>query len=258
MNVVERSCSPDRGRMPLPQKGLSGWILARRFLTHILGRVRMQENRRRLRVSMVIGVIAALIYSAVAVSALHAKDRDGLFSGASSAISPEAVAPVLPAYGKQKAGTADKAPATAKNPTSVDPIAYASGRDYGYRLDEVLAQNPQLPPELNCSTDVILAVFFKSRQCKTGTLVVVASSDLAGGANLELIDYGPMKWDSKNQMWFLKIQGLEINPGVVMVEGTECSSEAPVLTMPLACDAKIPLDLGDDSSAAEPTSTSLD
>jgi hypothetical protein len=29
MNTVGRACSPDRGRMPLPQNGVSGWTLSR-------------------------------------------------------------------------------------------------------------------------------------------------------------------------------------------------------------------------------------
>jgi hypothetical protein len=28
MNTVGRACSPDRGRMPLPKNGVSGWTLA--------------------------------------------------------------------------------------------------------------------------------------------------------------------------------------------------------------------------------------
>jgi hypothetical protein len=100
-------------------------------------------------------------------------------------------------------------------------------------------EGSMLSPDLNCSTDIILAVFFKARYCKTGTLIVVATSELNSEANLDLFDYGPMKWESENQRWFVKIRDLETNPAIVTVGGTECATQAPVLTAPSGCDAKI-------------------
>jgi hypothetical protein len=97
-----------------------------------------------------------------------------------------------------------------------------------------------------CSTDVAMAVFFKGRTCKNGTLVVAASSRFKRGANLEVPDYGPMKWDSKSQMWFIKIRNIEANPGIVTVEGAECITQAEVVTLPFGCDAKLPYDLANE------------
>ena len=108
--------------------------------------------------------------------------------------------------------------------------------------DYLPAESSTLSPDLNCSTDIILAVFFKARYCKTGTLIVVATSELNREANLDLVDYGPMNWGNGTQMWFIKIRDLESNPVIVTVGGTECATQAPVLTVLTGCDAKLPLD----------------
>jgi hypothetical protein len=112
---------------------------------------------------------------------------------------------------------------------------------------DLLAEESGLSLDEYCSTDVVLAVFFKSRSCKGGTLIVAVTSELNDEANLVLLDYGPMKWDSTNQIWFIRIRDLEINPGLVLVVGAECTRQASILTLPFGCDARLPTGIGDGS-----------
>jgi hypothetical protein len=102
-----------------------------------------------------------------------------------------------------------------------------------------LSSNTNFAKTGQCSTEVILAAFFKSRTCTSGTLVVAASSNLNQAANLEAVGYGPMKWDSKNQVWFIRIRDLEASPGMVTVASTECSAQGAIKAVPFGCDAKI-------------------
>jgi hypothetical protein len=108
-----------------------------------------------------------------------------------------------------------------------------------------LSAGSRVSPDRNCSTDVVLAVFFKGRSCDTGTLIVAASSKFNSRANLEVSDYGPMKWDSESQMWFIKIRNLEAALGVVTVVGAECTAQAEIAAVTFGCDARLPYDAAD-------------
>jgi hypothetical protein len=205
------------------------------------GNVPMPVNTQRLLVCIIIGVMLTLVHSTAGAFAAHMKDLNGASFRTSFSASRAGGAVGLAPYGKPKAEIADME--SGLKHTSLGLGVYAPNKDYGHGPIDVSAEDPQLSLDLDCSTDVILAVFFKSRHCKTGTLVVIATSELAEEANLELIEYGRMKWDSKSQMWFIKIPDVETNPEIVVVGGAECLTDAPVLTMPHGCDAKIPLDL---------------
>jgi hypothetical protein len=108
-----------------------------------------------------------------------------------------------------------------------------------------MSAGSQVSPDRNCSTDVVLAVFFKGRSCDTGTLIVAASSKFNSRANLEVSDYGPMKWDSESQMWFIRIRNLEATLGVVTVVGAECTAQAEIAAVTFGCDARLPYDAAD-------------
>ena len=117
-----------------------------------------------------------------------------------------------------------------------------------YGSTEESAEDLESAKNVNCSTEIILALFFKSRYCESGTLIVTATSELMSEANIKLADYGSMNWDSKNQIWMIRVRNLETNPGTVLVvDGTECAVETQVLTIPYGCDAKLYPDTADGS-----------
>jgi hypothetical protein len=107
--------------------------------------------------------------------------------------------------------------------------------------------SPRYLSEEACSTDIVLAVFFKSRYCRTGTLIVAATSKFMGEANLELLDYGPMTWHRTNQMWLIRVRDLERNPSTATIEGAECTVQVQVVTVPFGCDARMHPDISKDS-----------
>jgi len=125
----------------------------------------------------------------------------------------------------------------------LNPSAPGSREDngYGLREGEGGADDSELSQTGRCSTEVILATFFKSRYCTSGTLVVAASSGLNNTANLEVVGYGPMSWDSKIQVWVIRVQNLETNPGKVTVAGAECTAQGEIMTVPFGCDARVGL-----------------
>ena len=55
---------------------------------------------------------------------------------------------------------------------------------------------------------------------------VEATSDLGESANLELVGYGPMKWDRKKSLWSMSLNRVGGNPGTVTVSGPEGSVSA--------------------------------
>ncbi len=59
---------------------------------------------------------------------------------------------------------------------------------------------------------------YNSRRDK---LDVTATSDLGGDAQLEVINFGPMKWDRKKNRWTLSASNVASNPGIVTVRGVE-------------------------------------
>jgi len=126
----------------------------------------------------------------------------------------------------------------------LDIGAAGSRDDHGDGLDADTAANLRLLQTEPCSTDVVLATYFKSRYCMSGTLVVAASSSLGSAANLELVGHGPMIWDSIARMWVVRVRNLETNPGMVTVEGAGCSAQEEVIAVPYGCDARIGPDLG--------------
>jgi hypothetical protein len=111
--------------------------------------------------------------------------------------------------------------------------------DNGHGERVTIIDDPQPSRTAQCSTEVILATFFKSRYCTSGTLVVAASSSLRDTANLEVVGYGPMKWDNTTRMWVMRIQNLETNPGMVTVAGAECTAQGEIMAVPYGCDARI-------------------
>jgi bacillopeptidase F len=66
---------------------------------------------------------------------------------------------------------------------------------------------------------------YNSRRDK---LDVTATSDLGGDAQLEVVNYGPMKWDRKKNRWTLSASNVASNPGTVTVRGTEGESAVAV------------------------------
>jgi hypothetical protein len=112
--------------------------------------------------------------------------------------------------------------------------------------DAAVAADPQYSEDGSCSTKIVLAVYFKSRYCKNGTVIVAATSNFKSEANLELLGYGPMKWNKKSQMWLIKVVNVEESPGIATLDGTECATSAEVVTVPFGCDARIQADMTDD------------
>lgn len=123
--------------------------------------------------------------------------------------------------------------------SSPDLDASRSQKDKGFTLHETTVGDARLSQTGQCSTAVILATFFKSRYCSSGVLIVAASSDLKQTADLALVGYGLMKWDTTTQMWMIKIQNLEANPGTVTVAGAECAVQGEITAVPFGCDARI-------------------
>jgi len=60
-----------------------------------------------------------------------------------------------------------------------------------------------------------------SYNSKRDMLAVTATSDLGKDADLEVADYGPMKWDRKKDRWTLSARNVASNPGTVTVRGVE-------------------------------------
>jgi hypothetical protein len=118
--------------------------------------------------------------------------------------------------------------------------------DTGSVLSLDATGNTQLSRDADCSTKIVLAIYFKSRYCKTGTLIVAATSNFKTEANLELLGYGPMKWHNKSQTWMIRVRDLEVNPEVMTVDGAECATQAEIITVPYGCDAKFQPDMADD------------
>jgi hypothetical protein len=124
-------------------------------------------------------------------------------------------------------------------------LSKAVGANNG--LTDPIQVSPGDLSEEACSTDVVLAVFFKSRHCRTGTLIVAATSKFMGEANLELLDYGPMTWHSTNQMWLIRVRNLESHPPTATIEGAECTVRVRVVTVPFGCDARMQPDISHDA-----------
>lgn len=123
---------------------------------------------------------------------------------------------------------------------STGAVASAIGPRLKAELADSRAEDVRLSSVAGCSTQINLAVFFKSRYCSTGTLIVVATSDRNSEANLDLLDYGPMTWESQTGMWFTRVQDLETNPATVIVASLDCMMQVPVVTVPYGCDARVP------------------
>ena len=56
---------------------------------------------------------------------------------------------------------------------------------------------------------------------KRSTLDVIATSALGADAQLQVVDYGAMKWDRKKNRWTLSARNVASNPGTVTVKGVE-------------------------------------
>ena len=143
----------------------------------------------------------------------------------------------LSSTNRQRDTVADRESALKRSLPDLD--ASRSQEDKGSGLHEATAGDPRLSQPGQCSTTVILATFFKSRYCPSGALIVAASSDLNQTADLALVGYGPMQWDTTAQMWIIKIQNLEANPGMVTVAGAECAVQGEITAVPFGCDARI-------------------
>jgi bacillopeptidase F len=65
--------------------------------------------------------------------------------------------------------------------------------------------------------DILSAVYGAKRD----TLDVEASSALGASADLEVLGYGPMKWDRKQAIWTYSARKVGGNPGSVTVSGVE-------------------------------------
>ena len=72
--------------------------------------------------------------------------------------------------------------------------------------------------------DITKAVY----TAKKDTLSVEATSVLGSTAALELVGFGSMKWNRKNQKWTISIRGAGGNPGTVTVQGVEGAENADV------------------------------
>jgi len=119
---------------------------------------------------------------------------------------------------------------------AVDLGTSGGDNDYGFGLLDVvgaaswLAQNqPQCIEEIkhdgidqdcngyDLTIDITNALYTSASQ----TLTVEATSDLGADANLELIGYGPMKWNRKKNLWSVNIGSVPNDPGMVTVRGIE-------------------------------------
>jgi hypothetical protein len=170
-------------------------------------------------------------------------DSYGIVSGTPVPYEEDAVA--LLSNNRPKAGTADIESCRKGGVMNSDRSGPGNHNDYG--STNMVNASSRVSQGKSCSTDVPMAVFFKGRTCRTGTLVVAASSKFKNGANLEVPDYGPMTWDSKSQMWFIKIRNVEANPGIVTVGGAECTTQAEIVALPFGCDARLPYEVANGS-----------
>jgi len=76
--------------------------------------------------------------------------------------------------------------------------------------------------------DLTIVISSVDYTAKRDILSVTATSALDSAANLELIGYGPMKWDRKKMQWTISIRSAGGNPGSVTVSGPEGEVSAPV------------------------------
>lgn len=76
--------------------------------------------------------------------------------------------------------------------------------------------------------DLTIDIAKAAYNAKKDTLSVEATSVLGSAAALELVDFGPMKWNRKNQKWTILINGAGGNPGTVKVKGVEGAENADV------------------------------
>jgi serine protease AprX len=65
--------------------------------------------------------------------------------------------------------------------------------------------------------DVLSAVY----DAKKSTLAVTATSALGEKANLELVGYGAMKWNRKDNLWSITVRRIAADPETVTVSGVE-------------------------------------
>lgn len=72
--------------------------------------------------------------------------------------------------------------------------------------------------------DIVKAAYTTKRD----SLSVEATSSLGRDAQLQVVGYGTMKWDSKRAKWTLSVKGAGGNPGSVTVSGIEGSESAKV------------------------------
>jgi len=81
----------------------------------------------------------------------------------------------------------------------------------------------------NCNGyDLTIDIAKAAYTAKKDTLSVEASSVLGSTAALELVGFGSMKWNRKNQKWTISIRGAGGNPGTVTVQGVEGAENADV------------------------------
>jgi serine protease AprX len=77
--------------------------------------------------------------------------------------------------------------------------------------------------------DLTIDVIRADYQTKRDVLTVEATSDLGIEAALELLGYGPMKWNRKNAKWSISIRGAGGNPGIITVVGIEGWEKSSVI-----------------------------
>jgi len=73
--------------------------------------------------------------------------------------------------------------------------------------------------------DILSAIYIVRKDA----LSVEATSDLGQNANLELVDYGSMKWDKRKLKWTISLNRVGGNPGTITVSGIEGSESAQVI-----------------------------
>ncbi len=78
--------------------------------------------------------------------------------------------------------------------------------------------------------DLTIDIIKASYETGPDRLSVEATSDMGKDANLALVNYGAMKWNSKKNKWTISIRGAGGDPGVVTVSGIEGSASASIVS----------------------------
>lgn len=77
--------------------------------------------------------------------------------------------------------------------------------------------------------DLTINIIQASYNSRNDILTVEATSSLNSGANLVLVGFGPMTWNTGLSKWTKTVTGVQSNPGSVTVSGIEGTTSSPVI-----------------------------